>query len=349
MEPPGGTPAPQTPGEALSQAFQEASRLKLLRLGSTLRAASDELGRFTRGDNAFSRGRLCFFLGRSWLLARGLAQALRNEDEATFTRLLWTPPAQPVAKLDVVTLGVSKRVVANAFCAFEFRLRAVKAADPLAKGQRLIWSCVFPLKPGVAVPAEGFLHLPQKQKFAAIVFLEPKVLTLTKCLVAVDPGGLGRLTLTDASAVTEGKPFKSWNEFSTWDPAAALDRLRAHEPTPFDLEIELQEEVVFADWNLEAEEGKESDGDEDSLTLWGDGLPHAAVLPPGPEGKRLRQVLQKAAKEKRPPPLYGLMHYEKARLMVQPLALLGDRGPVHLQISNEKLDKAALLKALSFT
>jgi hypothetical protein len=41
------------------------------------------------------------------------------------------------------------------------------------------------------------------------------------------------------------------------------------------------------------------------------------------------------------------MHYELCRLIFQPLTAF-DPDPVHLMISNEKIDRAALLKSLNF-
>ncbi|HEY7426317.1 MAG TPA: hypothetical protein VH682_18945, partial [Gemmataceae bacterium] len=69
----GLTTASEATRQALGVSFQEASRLGLLRLGSTLRAANEELGRFTRDEAAFSRKRLSFFLNRAWLLSHGLS------------------------------------------------------------------------------------------------------------------------------------------------------------------------------------------------------------------------------------------------------------------------------------
>ena len=48
------------------------------------------------------------------------------------------------------------------------------------------------------------------------------------------------------------------------------------------------------------------------------------------------------------PPLYGLMHYERCRLVFQPLAAFKPE-PDYLPISKENVNKAALLKALKFT
>src|ERR1700735_460290 len=66
--------------QTLAAAMQEAARFRLLRLGSTLRTATEELGRFTTHDPSFSRRRLTFFLSRAWLLSRGLAHALQTAD-----------------------------------------------------------------------------------------------------------------------------------------------------------------------------------------------------------------------------------------------------------------------------
>src|SRR5262245_13865525 len=114
----GLTTASDATRKILQIVFQEASRMRLLRLGSTLRAANDELGRFTRNESDFSRRRLIFFLNRAWLLSQGLARALSENDDAGLERLLWTPASVPVDRLDVVVLGVGKKVAAGAFVAF---------------------------------------------------------------------------------------------------------------------------------------------------------------------------------------------------------------------------------------
>ena len=49
------------------------------------------------------------------------------------------------------------------------------------------------------------------------------------------------------------------------------------------------------------------------------------------------------------PPLFGLMHYERCRLVLQPLSSFGGDGPDYLTISKDNVNKAALLKAMSFT
>ena len=343
----GLTTASEATRQALGVSFQEASRLGLLRLGSTLRAANEELGRFTRDESAFSRKRLSFFLNRAWLLSHGLSRALKENDEAEFDRLLWTPANNPVERLEVVTLGVVKRVSAGTFCAFEFRLRTVRAADNIPDGHRLVWSCVFPLKQGNEVPAEGFLYLPQKQKFNAALFLEGQTIVIERAAVALDGFGGGRISLGEASTVATGDPFKDWQHFQSWDTAAAVERIREHQPGPLDLEVEMQEEVVLDDWRID--EPAERAGQQQVVfpIVYGN-TTFDAVAAQGPEGKALHTALQGLRKKKTRPPLFGLLHYEMCRLVLQPLATMGKNGPEQLMLSEEKIDRASLLKALKF-
>jgi hypothetical protein len=152
----GLTTASDATRQTLAAAMQEAARFRLLRLGSTLRTATEELGRFTAHDPLFSRKRLIFFLSRAWLLSRGLSHALQSANAKEYDRLIWSPPAQPLQRVEVVCVGAAKRVATGAFVAFEFRLRAVADAPPVTAGQRLVWSVVFPVKPGLEIPAEAF-------------------------------------------------------------------------------------------------------------------------------------------------------------------------------------------------
>ncbi len=95
--------------ERLDVCFKEASRLKLLRLGSTLRIANEEIARFASGSPLFSARRLSFFLGRAWLLATALDRAVVQGDEAALASLLATPKSEPLPELFAVVLGVAKR------------------------------------------------------------------------------------------------------------------------------------------------------------------------------------------------------------------------------------------------
>ncbi len=78
------------------------------------------------------------------------------------------------------------------------------------------------------------------------------------------------------------------------------------------------------------------------------GVVFDAVASRGDEGKALRGALEALRKKKERPPLFGLLHYEMGRLMLQPLAVFGKEGPEQLMLSLEKGDRAALLKALKF-
>ncbi len=311
--------------------------------------ASEELGRFARQDPAFSRRRLTFFLNRSWLLSRGLAHALHTGDEAEYDRLAWNPSSTPLPRVEAVCLGVVKKVLAGLAVSFEFRLRATAEAGPIHNGGRLTWSAIFPARPGIEIPPEGFLHLPQKQKFTATVFLERATLVIDQATVTADESGGGRLALTDGSKVTLGARFDDWPRFLDWSPAPALERLHSHRPGPLDLGTELQEEVVLRDYTI----GPPADGDEPGQVAYpiqAGPLAFHAVVGPGIEGKALVKALDALRKPKASrPPLFGLLHYEHCRLVFQPLTTFRPDGPDYLTISKENVDRAALLKALSFT
>jgi hypothetical protein len=341
----GLTTASEATRQTLHVAFQEASRLRLLRLGSTLRTANEELGRFTRNEAEFSRKRLNFFLNRAWLLSHGLARALRDGDEQEFDRLLWTPPSEPVDRLEVVTLGVAKKAT-PAFAAFEFRLRTVAAAGAIPAGHRLAWSCIFPLKRGMEIPPEAFLTLPQKQKFVPKLFLEGRSVVVEKAAVALDEYGGGRVSLGEQSTVTAGGEFTDWERFQTWDAAAALRRIEAHAPGPLDLDVEVQEEVVLRDWQLGPSATRDDGQSVYPLTCGP--VTFDAVVSAGAEGAALRTALNGLRKKKQKAPLFGLLHYERCRLLLQPLSVFGDNGPVQLMLSDEKFDRAALLRAMKF-
>ena len=206
----GLTAASKSTVERLDVSFKEASRMKLLRLGSTLRIANEEIARFNSGSPQFSARRLAFFLGRAWLLASAMRRAIDSKDQGALDQLQVTPPAQPVEKLKLVTLGVAKRVVPGTFASFDFRLRAIGAAGSVADNEPLVWSCVFPLRKDLDLPTEAFLHLPQKQKFKPSMLLEKNVVEVTRCAVSGQPGGTSRLVLGEASTMTACAAFTDW-------------------------------------------------------------------------------------------------------------------------------------------
>jgi hypothetical protein len=341
----GLTTASETTRQTFNVTFQEASRLRLLRLGSILRLANDEMGKLIKNDPDFSRSRFAFFLNRTWLLARGLVKAMQAGDEAAFDKLLWTPPSQPVPKVEVVVLGVVKKVAPRTFAAFDFRLRLLSAAGTMRAGQRISWSCVFPLKPDQDIPAEAFLHLPHKQKFTASQFLEGKTMVLEKVAIALDAAGGARLSLGHDSTVKQGAEVEDLEPYLSWDLAQALTRIDKHAPSPFDLDVELQEEVVLRNWSIGEPETRDAEK-QVWYPLTVPGVALTAVASAQEDGKSQRKYLGEI--RKKPAPLFGLMHYEKCRLMFQPLTLFGPKGIVHLMLSPDKVDRATLLKALKF-
>jgi hypothetical protein len=334
--------------QTLHAAMQEAARFRLLRLGSTLRTAIEELTRFTAQDASFSRRRLTFFLSRAWLLSRGLAHALRTSEEREYDRLTWSPAQQPLARVEVVCIGVVKKVAVGTFVAFDFRFRAVADAPPVTAGQPLTWSAVFPLKPGSKVPPEGFLHLPQKQKFTPFLFLDRGTATIERAMIAGEGSGSGRLSLTDQSTVVPGKAFTEWDQFLHWSPEPAVERIRRHTPGPLDLDTELQEDIVLRDYTIGVPGDDEVLGQTVYPITTGN-LMLSALGGSEAEGKTLRKGLDDLRKlKKNRPPLFGLLHYERCRLMFQPLTAFRPE-PDYLTISKENVNKAALLKTMSFT
>jgi hypothetical protein len=329
--------------ETLSASFQAASRMKLLRLGFTLRVATEEIGRFGRNDPFFSRRRFAFFLNRAWMLSHGMRDALEKGDEDRWGRLMGRGATRQVGAVDVVSLGVSKRVVPGTFVAFEFRLRAL--ADDKTRGvMPLVWSVVFPLKPGTDVPPEAFLHLPQAQGFKPAVLLGGQVVRITHALVSDD----GRLSLSKESKLeATDKAFDSWEELLQWEPARALARVQAHAPSPFDLEVELQEEVVLHDIRASSPETNEREHQLRYPLQAAEGLFHVACGA-GPEDAELRTHLE-GLKESQPGPLFGVMHYEMCRFMLQPLTLFGEGEPEPMQLQKATFDASALVRALKFT
>ncbi len=340
----GLTTASEATRKTLAGAMQEAARLRLLRLSATIRQLLDDLARFTAHDPLLSRRRLTLFLNRGWLIARGLSHALQTNDEKGFDRLNATPTTQPLASAEVVCLGVVKRATA-AVVRFEFRCRVVAGTAPVTVGDAVSWSFTQPVKTKT-FPAEAFLHLPQKQKFPPSCFLEGKRIAIGNANVSRDDAGAWRVLLTDASTVTPGAAFTDWKRFLEWTPTAALERLAKAVPGPLDLDNELTEEIVLRDYEV----GPGADGEEPGQTAYpipAGPLTLHAVVSSGSEGKAVRKHLDDLFKLKKArPPLFGLLHYERCRLVLQPLATVAESGPTYLTISPEKVDMAALLKAL---
>jgi hypothetical protein len=339
----GLTTATKATLEKLGASFQEASRLRLLRLATSLRYVTDECGRFLAESEHFSARRLAFFLNRTWLLARGLREAIDESNHAAISRLLLQSTPQPVTAVTAAVIGVQKRALLDGSAAFEFRMRTLGDAPGVPLGTRLVWSCVFGARKNV--PAEAFLHLPRPQKFTPRTLLDGRRITIAGAAITAD----GRVMLGPKSTVTAGAPFDRWSKLVTWDTGRALERIRTHAISPLDLEVELQEEIVVTDYELGAAAPNPFRAEQQVMPLCASGLELDAVVPDGPDGAELLAALADVRKGKKKPALYGLVHYEMARLVFQPLTAITHKGTQHLMISSEKIDLAALMKTLDFT
>lgn len=343
----GLTAATAATQQKLEASFREASRLKLLRLAAVLRYVGDECGRFLSDSPQFSPRRLAFFLNRTWLLCRGLIRALSPADPAALARLLLQAAPRPVAALTVVVLGVQKRALLDGAAAFEFRMQVLSGAG-VPRGTRLVWSCVFGARKNV--PAEAFLHLPQPQKFAPKILLEPTRIAVTDAAVTLDDHGGGRLQLGPRSTVVPGPAFDDWANLQAWDPAGALRRIRGHAISPLDLEVELQDDLVVTDYAIGPATDHPFRSEHQVVAMRAGALELDAVISRGPDGSELAAALdQLRAPTADRPPLYGVVHYEMARLVFQPLTAFGADGPRHLMISSAHIDLASLMKTLDFT
>jgi hypothetical protein len=339
----GLTTASEATRQSLAGALQEAARMRLLRLSAVLRVLTDDLNRFNTHDPLLSRRRLTLFLNRGWLLARGLSHALETNNEKEYDRLNHTPATQPLANAELVCLGVTKKATVSVV-QFQFRFRALSGSGPVKSGDALAWSFSQQVK-NKDFPPEAYLHLSQKQKFTPFNLLDRKVITVQAALVVPDEVGGWRLVLNDQSTVTTGAAFTAWAQFLNWTSAPALERLAKQTPGPLDLDTELQEEVVLREYEL----GAPVDGDEPGLTVYPISSAHLsfqAVVGPAVEGKALRKSLDDLRNiEKKRPALYGLMHYERCRLVLQTLTSFGP-NPEYLTISPDKVDKGALIREM---
>jgi len=343
--------------QKLDVSFKEASRRKLPRLGAMLRYVNEELGRFVADASAFSAKRYAFFLHRSWMLARGLHEAIRKDDAPSIARLLMTREPEMVRRFEAIVLGVGKRVQADGGCSFEFRMRSV--GGDLPAGTPIVWSCVFPPKQGV--PAEAYLHLPQPQKFAPKLLLDRAVYAISECAISRgEPGGGVRLMLGPKSTVAAKGRCADWEPHLATDWAAIRARAAAHRVSPLELDVELQEAVVLRDWQVGAPEQR--DDDKLAYPIAADGRQLVVLASRGPSDAELIAALDAArkpakgkAKGKQPAaaatargPLFGLMHYERCQLVLQPLAIFGDDGPAYITISQDKISVSTLVSSLDF-
>ena len=346
----GTTGASKASEEKLSVAFSEASRNGLLRLGSTLRIVLEELRRFSsdppeQAGRDFAPDRLSFFVGRAWILARAMANALEKGDEAAFDQLEQKSETRPVDGLRVVTLGVIRRVVPGAFAAFEMRLRPADdaTAQCLPPGP-LVWSCVFPMKAELKVPVEAFLTLQQKQGFKPNAFLMKKVIEISQCQISL--GSPTRVLLGPQSTVTTTDDFDEWGRFSHWDRAAFIERLETHTPSPLELPIELSAEAVLMDWTMGPLEdpGQAHPRPYRVASLTADQVPYRMRI--DLDAEDLAKHVVKAASSSARPALFGLVNVEFGHAIFTPMSLMRSSGPDYCSINTKKIDKAALVRAL---
>ena len=139
---------------------------------------------------------------------------------------------------------------------------------------------------------------------------------------------------------TGKKALQKGNYFSA--VTKAVERLKAHEPGPFDLDIELQEEVFLQNWQLG--EGEEQEREQVvHYALTGDKRCYKIQVAANDTVLR-----QNVTSRKLKGPLFGVMHFEMCNCVVQPLSVLMDDGPKYLCIDNKKRGAAELLKSLKF-
>ncbi len=204
------------------------------------------------------------------------------------------------------------------------------------------------MKKGSGVPAEGYLHLPQKQTFKASVFLERKVVTLQHVRVTEAAQSVQRVQMTDESRVTAGEAFSDWSELLSWNAAQAARRVRAHQVSPLDVDIELQEECCLQRYRWEQARSSSEQFREYSLIV--DDVTMDVPVANSDEGrataKKLDQFMEKPPQQS--PTLYGLLHYARSRLIFQPLTFFGDAQPDYITLDEQDVDRAALLKSLKF-
>jgi hypothetical protein len=330
--------------QRLDVSFREASRLKLGRLAASLRYVNEEIGRHVKHSDDFSAWRLSLFLNRSWVLARGMAHAVRTGDDAAYRRLTWSPTPEPLDPVDVVCIGIRKRATAISG-SFDFHLRELGGA------RSFVWSLLFS-RESAAIPPETQLHtqpknVPPTARFEPAIFTEPRAVGFAGWSVIPDGRGGGRLWPGPKATVTAGRPLVDWGPIldAGWDRAGAAGRARSHDVGPLDLPVELQEEVLFTDWAMGEPVDRGRSGTVAFPIQAGD-LLLDAIASTKEDGAALRTALGKLRKAKKRPPLFGLVHYDLCRMVLEPLSVLTAKGPEHLMLAKELGDKRAMVRDL---
>jgi hypothetical protein len=190
------------------------------------------------------------------------------------------------------------------------------------------------------VPAS---QLDQPQKFRPSLLLSTPV-RISGAAISFG-NGPARLVLAPESRVEKVARDPELQRFCTWDRAAAAERLRSHEASPLDLDVELEEEIVLQGWSLGQREPEQL-GERHVYPLTAGGVEYTAVVSDGAEGEALGKALERLRHESAPPPLFALLHCELGRLIVRPLSLLDGGWPTHLMLGKSRSGARALYSAL---
>ncbi len=347
----GTTTASSASQRSLHALFEQAGQVGLLRLASSLRLVLEELKRLDGDPDRYSPARLCFFIDRSWLLARGILAAIEEQDQAQLARLSSASPPVPLDEVVVATCGVQRRHVPGAFSAFEFRLRLLQPLNladgrELAVATPLLWSFVVPAVKGHGFPAEAFLGMRQKQGFSPNQLLTAQPIRIGRC--ALVEGQPQRLQLApDCRIEILEQPSPDWRALLQWDPAGWLQRLREHRPDPLELPIELNQDVLLEDWAIgpfgpSTMPGR--DRSERCAQLSAAGCQWQLRIDMGQS--HLEQALHKGQQLSPQPALYGNVHVEFGQAVLIPLSLLGEQ-PEFITIGNPDFDRAALVRLIN--
>jgi hypothetical protein len=332
------------------ESFSHISSLGVTRLGSNLRLLTQEIQRYVKQDDAFSARRLSFFLNRSWLMCQGLQEALQQQNETLWQSLNLTPSTETLNDLEVITLGVSKKLIANVFAAFEFRLRVLDQQHALA-GKTLIFSLVFSLASKgkeATVHPEAFLDFSQPQNYYPR-FLLSHAMRFSHAKISHETEQRARLTLTPDSTATALHPIAHQDGLSTLareNPETVREQLINYCPSPFDLEIDLQSEILLETWEMGDTRHDPAFEDRYVIDISAAGMDYIALVSSYTEGEALLLALNALKKSASRPPLFALMHYELGQRVLQPLSVLEENGPRHLMLGQDKTDYKKLLKKL---
>jgi len=333
--------------EQFGQAFKQLSSMRLIRLGSNVRFINQEVERYLSQDESFSPRRLTFFINRSWLMCQGLLDAIDRSDEALWKTLSFNSATETLDQLNVVALGVSKKLVPGVFAAFEFRLRTVDPNHDLAS-KSLVFSLVFPLRPEQTIHPEAFMEFDQKQKYRPKIFLTHAI-QLSSVALSYETENRVRVSLQPDSKVEGLYPIEKLSDLeqlAQWDSELGGQQLANYQPTPFDLEIDLQTEILLKDWTMGDIRHDAGFPDKYVIDMSAAGVDYIALVSTSEEGSALLHALKELAKLLSRPPLFALMHYELAKRVLQPLSILKNNKPEHLMLGQDKTDYQTLLKQL---